>query len=1410
MSIKQRLFLFAGFYVVIIALVGFVAYAAVSAIDADLKRLNQAQIRKDLYEEMRAAGAEFLMVPERWIHTWDPEERSVYEPQYLKLKESLEKAFPVAESGEERTILERISETVSSLRQVGLEIMSIDAAGTQDDRTREVLMIFEAHEKIFIDQVRRLVESATAEAGMALRESESLRHRMYRFFAFIFLLVMGLTIYFVLRVARWMTTPVQSLMRGAEEISRGDFEYRIDMKRSDEFGTLSSTFDRMSTVLGTSHRRLSAKLLESEILMEVARMANSTLELEVTLKKIVDLIAERLERDVCSVYLATEDGLSVVLRASRGLDPESVGRVRLGLGEGVVGRAASEMKPLAVRDVKSDTMFQRLPESDAWEFSSMLAVPVVHENTCKGVLTVQTRDPHDYSEDEQQLLTLISHNVASAIRNAELYGHTRSQLMRLKGIYELGMTINSILDLDMLLADICRKTAEMLSAEGAIVRLIEGDVLIIRSSWGLPETYETMKPLPVGEGIAGKVAMDGMPMLVEDTGKLPESLRVPGVQTKSVLSVPLKLGSRVIGTIGHYNKSVDGHEAVFTATDLETLTAIAGMAAIAIENARLYLEEKTREEEIREANNRLNTLFESVQGGILTVNQNMVILSANRYVERWTRGSKAGSIVGSNCQEAFGEGFEICPDNPVQVTFETGKSTKISRKVSIEEKTYYLEITTYPLQERDGAVREVIVFMQDISDRMRAEEEILSLYSEVNQTKKYLESLITNSADAIITTDLEGLVASWNKGAERIYGYKAEEVLNQPIPIMPDFLLPAERENNERIRRKEILRDVETLRKTKDGSLIEVSLTLSPILDEQGDVIGISGISRDITDKRRVEQELTRRNQELSRLLFISNAMRSTLDINRLLRMTLTAVTVSDGLGFNRALLFEVDEEAGMIRGVMGVGPGSLEEAWRVWGELAMERRSLEEIMNGIVAAPVTKDSFLDRLAMNIEVPMNESSESILAHVVSERAPVNILDARSDPRVDPILIQQLGTEAFALIPLISQDSVVGVLWMDNLFNRRPITDDDIRFLTGFGNHVASAIQSARLFEKVSMAESELKNIFESISDMVYFNDRNFTIKKVNRAVVEKLGMPEEKIVGRKCYELFHGMNEPWHRCPHDKTIRTGRSYMQELEDPYLGGTYMVSSSPIVGLSGELIGTVHISRDISESKKLREQLLKAEKMAALGEMAAKIAHEIRNPLISVGGFARRLEKKLEGPLADYATIIIDSVNHLEAILKDILGFVRETRIVLLKGDLVEILDQLLSLFSPALTERGITVEKDFREISLEVPVDSNKIREAFTNLIRNAEQALEEGGTVRIMLDRTDSEAVVEIGDNGPGISEEDCRHIFDPFFTTKMSGTGLGLAITQRIIELHRGKIEVTSEPSSGTTFRIYLPLEEE
>jgi PAS domain S-box-containing protein len=307
-------------------------------------------------------------------------------------------------------------------------------------------------------------------------------------------------------------------------------------------------------------------------------------------------------------------------------------------------------------------------------------------------------------------------------------------------------------------------------------------------------------------------------------------------------------------------------------------------------------------------------------------------------------------------------------------------------------------------------------------------------------------------------------------------------------------------------------------------------------------------------------------------------------------------------------------------------------------------------------------------------------------------------------------------------------------------------------------------------------------------------------------VVEKVGLSKDEIIGRKCYEVFHGMDKPYEQCPHHKTVETKRAHIEEFEDPYRGGTFLTSTSPLFDSSGKFLGTVHIVRDISELKKLREKLAQAERMAALGEVAAKVAHEIRNPLVSIGGFSRRLEKKLDGKLKEYASIITREVNRLEVILKEILSFVKEARIHRQEVDVASIINDIISLYSQEIKQKGINVEIETTEV-LKINVDPNRIKEALINIISNAIQALDKEGRLCIKTYKTADYGVIEISDNGPGIKDNDLPYIFDPFFTTKIEGTGLGLAITHRIVEEHNGKIEVESHEGEGTTFKVYLPL---
>ncbi|HSW64650.1 MAG TPA: PAS domain S-box protein [Dissulfurispiraceae bacterium] len=718
-----------------------------------------------------------------------------------------------------------------------------------------------------------------------------------------------------------------------------------------------------------------------------------------------------------------------------------------------------------------------------------------------------------------------------------------------------------------------------------------------------------------------------------------------------------------------------------------------------------------------------------------------------------------------------------------------------------------------------ASVAAIIIERSLSYERMvRQEREATAARQQIEELKDYLQGLIFNSADAIVTTDLDGRVISWNSGAERIFGYSEREVVGGPLPIIPHFLEDIERGYAEQIQRGETVRDIETVRITKQGVMIDASLTLSPIKNAAGSVIGISRIARDITEKKRTEKKLLRTNNQLQRLFFISSAMRGTLKLDRILRMVLAAVTVSDGLGFNRAVLFLVDEEQGVIRGAMGVGPASHEEAWEIWSRLSLEHKTLSEILNEIHEGPLRKDSFMDRLCCGVEIPLD--AETILAASVQQKKAFNVHDVRFEPLSDAVLIQQLGTTAYAVVPLISRDKVIGVLWVDNLYSQKPISDEDLEFLRGFTDQTASAIENARLFEHVARAEQELENIFESISDLVYFVDRDYVIRKVNRAVVEKIGLPEASIVGQKCFWIFHGMNMPWESCPHRKTIQTSGPHMGELEDPHLGGVFLISSSPIFDQTRSLVGTVHIARDISELKQLREKVVSVERMAALGEMAAKVAHEIRNPLLSIGGFAGRLEKRLNREQREQARIIVEEVKRLETILSGILGFVRTARLEKKDFLINDLMSDVVTFMEPVLHERRNRLLLDLND-QISVFANYDRIREALLNLVANANQAAEDG-TITLRAYRSSGmppaeqrtteerqEVVIEVEDSGSGIRKEDMHRIFDPFFTTRTMGTGLGLSIAKRIIDEHKGTIDVHSSPGTGANFVIHLPIKE-
>jgi two-component system, NtrC family, sensor histidine kinase HydH len=230
------------------------------------------------------------------------------------------------------------------------------------------------------------------------------------------------------------------------------------------------------------------------------------------------------------------------------------------------------------------------------------------------------------------------------------------------------------------------------------------------------------------------------------------------------------------------------------------------------------------------------------------------------------------------------------------------------------------------------------------------------------------------------------------------------------------------------------------------------------------------------------------------------------------------------------------------------------------------------------------------------------------------------------------------------------------------------------------------------------------------------------------------------------------------------------------------------------------------------REAQENLLQKERLAAIGEMAAGIAHELKGPLVSIGGFAARLAKKLpqESNEWGHADLIVREVLRLEGILSEILLFSKKSTICYTTCNIAQVVKDSLAMVAPALEEKGIAVSTRFPRQKLVLMGDAQQLKQVFINILLNALDAMENGGRLMIQLTTADldgKEAVcVKISDTGGGIPLESLNSIFTPFYTTKESGTGLGLPIANRIITNHGGKIQINNTPGQGVEFRVLLP----
>ena len=343
------------------------------------------------------------------------------------------------------------------------------------------------------------------------------------------------------------------------------------------------------------------------------------------------------------------------------------------------------------------------------------------------------------------------------------------------------------------------------------------------------------------------------------------------------------------------------------------------------------------------------------------------------------------------------------------------------------------------------------------------------------------------------------------------------------------------------------------------------------------------------------------------------------------------------------------------------------------------------------------------------------------------------------------------------------------------------------------------------------SKSHREAMLSGIADGIVFTDQDNKITFINDAAELIFDIKRDDWIGKN-FENAHSPESHKKAIQLIKDMREGKvkSYTSEI----ISGekTIFAHFSPIMH-GPEYLGVIFIARDITEMKRLQAELIQSEKLALVGKMSSSIAHELRNPLVPIGGFARIIHKKLEegSPIKKYAEIIIKEIDRLERLLHDLLYYTKEVKPVMQPSNLNEIINELIILYEDTFNERKIKVDA---RISPEIPLitlDPTQIKQSLMNLLYNAIQAMPDGGILTIESRMEEREGIhyasVYIHDTGCGIPDEVMKRIFDPFYTTKIHGLGLGLTLTKNIIELHGGEIEVKSEGGKGTTFKISLPI---
>lgn len=410
-------------------------------------------------------------------------------------------------------------------------------------------------------------------------------------------------------------------------------------------------------------------------------------------------------------------------------------------------------------------------------------------------------------------------------------------------------------------------------------------------------------------------------------------------------------------------------------------------------------------------------------------------------------------------------------------------------------------------------------------------------------------------------------------------------------------------------------------------------------------------------------------------------------------------------------------------------------------------------------------------------------------------------------------LRMVDIKSAIMAPLLVNNEAIGAL---NFGSKKTYaySENDFIFVQQLADQLAVCINNARLYGEVSRSQREWEETFKAVPDQLFLIDRSFNVLRCNKQ--ENLDNDGRE---NKCYHLLACCGDDQQLCPAVEAFKTGVSTVREVTHPLTRSIFNISAYPVYNENSELSAMVVYVHDVTIKRRMESQLFQSAKLAAIGEMAAGVAHELNSPLTAIIGNAGLILRKTDGDDKHYKLLedIKSCGQRSKRIIQNLLTFARQDSYTLEPVSINDVVESSLYLITYQIEKNKITIDK---KTSNSIPVimgNKLQLEQIIINFLLNARDALEgvSEGRIEICTDviedqETKSPAVIiKVTDNGQGMEPGILNQIFNPFFTTKEKtrGTGLGLSVSLGIAQTHGGRIDVASEPGCGSTFSLILPI---